>query len=396
MKKVLVFSLAYYPRFVGGAEVAIKEITDRINPEDIEFHLVTLRFDSNLPREEKIDNVYVHRIGWGKEGATVGTSYGVRWLIDKILFIPLAARKGILLNRVQHFDGVWAMMTYMALPVTLMRFFGVSLPYVLTLQDGDPFEHVFGRPRIKLILPLLRAGFRNATVIQTISNFLAQWPGKMGYIGPIVVVPNGTDTARFAAGTSKDIGKKEGEVFLCTASRLVSKNALDDVIRALPELPENISFAVFGTGPEEADLRSLAQRLGVTARVKFFGSIDNRDLPGYLHACDIFIRPSRSEGMGISFIEAFAAGLPVIATQEGGIADFLFDAKRNPGKPTTGWAVDRDNPAQIAAVVKEILGDPARTKAVVEEARRLAVAQYDWSRMARDMQEKVFAKVFKN
>ena len=66
-KKILILSLAYYPKHVGGAEVAIKEITDRIRPQDIEFHMVTLRFDSTLPKVEKIGNVLVHRIGFSKE-----------------------------------------------------------------------------------------------------------------------------------------------------------------------------------------------------------------------------------------------------------------------------------------------------------------------------------------
>ena len=64
VKKILIFSLAYYPRFVGGAEVAIKEITDRIDPKGVAFHMVTLRFDSNLPKTEKIGNVAIHRVGF--------------------------------------------------------------------------------------------------------------------------------------------------------------------------------------------------------------------------------------------------------------------------------------------------------------------------------------------
>ena len=47
MKKILIFSLNYYPRFVGGAEVAIKEITSRLPKDEYEFHLLTLRFDLN-------------------------------------------------------------------------------------------------------------------------------------------------------------------------------------------------------------------------------------------------------------------------------------------------------------------------------------------------------------
>ena len=65
MRKILVFSLAYYPRFVGGAEVAIKEIIDRISPTDITFHLITLWLDRNDSKEEQIGNVTVHRVGLG-------------------------------------------------------------------------------------------------------------------------------------------------------------------------------------------------------------------------------------------------------------------------------------------------------------------------------------------
>ena len=81
-KKILIFSLAYYPTFVGGAEVAIKEITDRIN--DIEFHMITLRFDSTKPKEELIGNVMVHRMGFGKKGTSAEETYNPVFYISKI------------------------------------------------------------------------------------------------------------------------------------------------------------------------------------------------------------------------------------------------------------------------------------------------------------------------
>ena len=95
----------------------------------------------------------------------------------------------------------------------------------------------------------------------------------------------------------------------------------------LPKLPENVHFIVLGVGPDEVMLKKLVKHERVESRVQFLGQIEHNEMPLYLKACDIFIRPSRSEGMGNSFIEAMAAGLPVIATQEGGIADFLFDEK---------------------------------------------------------------------
>lgn len=54
MKRTLIFSLAYYPKHVAGAEVAIKEITDRIDPDEIEFHMITNRFGSPLQIAEAV------------------------------------------------------------------------------------------------------------------------------------------------------------------------------------------------------------------------------------------------------------------------------------------------------------------------------------------------------
>ena len=187
------------------------------------------------------------------------------------------------------------------------------------------------------------------------------------------------------ATVKEKIGKKEGEVWLITTSRLVHKNAIDDVIRGLAYAPENVHFLVLGTGPDEMMLKSLADELGVSECVHFYGFVDHAEIPAFYTACDIFIRPSRSEGMGNSFVEAMAAKLPVIATQEGGIADFLFDAKRNPDKGTTGWAVDPDSPEQIGEAIKDIIAHPEKVEEVKKTAFDMVVAKYDWETVAKDM-----------
>ena len=375
VKKIVIFSLAYYPH-VGGAEVALKEITDRI--ADIEFHMVTLRFSPSEPSEERVRNIIVHRVGGG-------ASY-----LSKILFVPRAARAARALHQKYRFDAMWAMMSYMLFPLVLS---GLQLPYVLTLQEGDPFEFVFHRWFIRPFAPLLTRGFRHATAVQAISNYLLTWAGQMGFKGRGEVIPNGVDTMHFMREYAPaeivemraKIGKKEGEIFLVTTSRLVHKNAIDDVIRALVLLPEHIHFAVSGIGPDEPMLKNLSQKLGVANRVHFMGQIGHTEMPLVLKACDIFIRPSRSEGMGNSFVEAMAAGLPVIGTQEGGIADFLFDAKRNPDKKTTGWAVDKDSPEQIKDAVQDIIAHPEQVLKVKSNAQSLVIEKYDWDLIARDM-----------
>ncbi len=391
MKRILIFSLQYYP-LVGGAEVAIKEITDRLSPEEYEFHMVTLRYDASSSREEHIGNVHVHRVGRGMKDFSIGKSFSLGFYFSKVFFIPFAARKGLSLHRRLQFSGAWAMMCYMLFPLVLMRMVGVRIPYLLTLQEGDPFEHVFERPHIKLVAPLLLYGIRHAAVVQVISNFLGTWVRKCGYRGQVEVVPNGVDLSLFLQKFSEEekdvesraLGVPADTTLLGTTSRLVHKNAIDTVIRALPLAP-NTTFVIYGIGPEEAKLKALAEELQVSDRVFFKGQAAYKDLPRLLSACDIFIRPSRSEGMGNSFIEAMAAGLPVIATQEGGIADFLFDAVRNPDKEPTGWAVDVDAPDQIATAIKNITENPVATAAVTARARTMVQEGYGWDSIAEQM-----------
>jgi glycosyltransferase involved in cell wall biosynthesis len=401
MKRILIFSLAYYP-FVGGDGVAIKEITKRISPQDIEFHMVTLRFDSTIPQFETIGNVQVHRIGWGYKKPTSEAMRKLRYRFIKLWFQFAAAFYGIRLHRKEKFDAVWSMMAHSAgVPGALFKFFHPSVGFILTLQEGDPPEYV---ERVMRPLWLLFArAFTSADVVQAISTFLGVWARRRGFTGPLEVIPNGVDTSNFAKKYSpeelavlrRSVGKKEGDVFLITTSRLVHKNAVDDVIRALAALPSNIHFLILGIGSEEEALRALAKSLHVEDRVRFLGFVTHEEMPNYLCVSDIFVRPSRSEGMGNSFIEAMAAGLPIVATQEGGIADFLFDPKKNFGKEQTGWAVDKNSPEQIAQAVNDILSNKNKTAQVISSARALAEEQYDWARIASAMQERVFNRVFK-
>lgn len=365
MKRVLIFSLAYYPH-VGGAEVAVKEITDRIT--DIEFHMVTMRMDSS-PRESLEGRVRVHRIGLGNKSR-----------LNKFIFQFLAAYKASKLHKRYHYDAIWALMAHSAgVPAVLFEMrHKKEVPYLLNLQEGDPPTHI--ERTMRPLWSLFVAAFRRADVVQPISNFLADWARRMGYKGPIELIPNGVDVKHFSG-----IPIAHESTVLITLSRLVHKNAVDDVIRALALLPSPIRFQILGMGPDEGILKELARKKGVSERVEFLGYIDHKDIPRYLHAADIFVRPSRSEGMGNVFIEAMAAGLPVIATQEGGIADFLFDVKRNPDKETTGWAVDKDSPEQIADAVKDILAHPEQVATVTTTAKKLATENYDWNLIARRM-----------
>ena len=399
-KKILIFSLIYYPYHVGGAEVAIKEITDRIDTKDIEFDMVCLRFDKNLSEVEKIGNVTVHRIGFTKDAPTMADLRKFPLHLNKLWFQVSACIKAHKLNKKNNYDSVWAMMAHSTgVPAGLFKTFHPRVPYILTLQEGDPIDYI--KRKMLPLYPLFKRGFTKADIIQPISTFLEKWARDMGFKGVTQIVPNAVNTAHFSQEYSEEelnalkneLGKKENEKYIITTSRLVHKNAVDDVIVALTYLPENVKFLVLGIGPDEEKLKALSKEKRVENRVMFIGQVDHLVMPKYLKISDVFTRPSRSEGFGNSFIEAMAAGIPVVATPAGGIVDFLFDAQKTPDKESTGFLAEIDNPKDLAKQLERALTNEKLLAEILPRAQKMAREKYDWNLIARDMQTKVFEKV---
>jgi glycosyltransferase involved in cell wall biosynthesis len=323
--------------------------------------------------------------------------------LNKIIYQWTAFWEAKRLHKKYHFDAIWAMMAHSTgVPAGKFNKAFPEVKFVLTLQEGDPPEYI--EKKMRIFGSAFDEVFICADTVQVISTFLGQWAKRKGFKREPILVPNAVNTAHFAQEYSADdlrevrhgLGLLDTDVALVTTSRLVHKNAVDDIVRALALLPTHIKFIVFGTGPDEELLRKLIAELNLSDRVQLRGQISHAEMPKYLKACEIFIRPSRSEGMGNSFVEAMAAELPVVATQEGGIADFLFDKKHNPEVGTTGWAVDVDSPDQIKEAVLNILGNEERTRDVVARAKAMAIEKYDWNLIVARMKSEVFEPLFKD
>ncbi len=386
-RRILIFSFAYYPRFVGGAEVAIKEITDRISPETIEFDLICLRLDSRLPSFERIGNVNVHRIGFSqhKEFSTDSLPWYLH--INKYLYLFTGVRKALSLHRKRKYDAIWSLMaTYSSFAAVIFKILKPKIPFIFTLQDGDPIPYI--KRKALPLYPLFKMMFTRADHIQTISTYLAEWAKDMGAKCPVTVVPNAVDFDLFSTKESVEqqselkekLGKKEGDVFIITTSRLVVKNAINDVIDVLSYVPENVKFIILGQGYQEAQLKVQVAELELQDRVKFLGYVPHKEMPKYLHVSDIFIRPSLSEGFGNSFIEAMAAEVPVIATPVGGITDFLIEGE-------TGLFCDVHSPRSIAQKVEKLIRDKESKDYIVARAKKMVQEKYEWNIIVERMQD---------
>lgn len=376
VEKILILSTAYHP-FVGGAEIAIKEITDRV--QGYEFDLITAKLNKNLPTEERIGGIMVYRLGFGKP------------LLDKLTLPFWGAYKIWKLESSREYSSIWAMMVSFSsisgYIFNFVRFISRKkrIPIILTLQEGDSEDYL----RYKwagLIDLSWRLALSQTYFLTAISNFLLNRAIRRGFKGESALIPNGVNLKLFSEPISqvtkdelkKNLNKKDGDIFLVTTSRLTHKNAVDDIISALVSLPTNISLVVIGMGDEGVKLQKQVYDLGLRERVKFLGFVDYSEIPKYLSICDIFIRPSRSEGFGNSFIEAMAAKIPVIATPVGGIPDFIDDKE-------TGIFCSPDNPQSIVSAVKTLLGENQLRSRIVQKALERVTERYGWDQIAREM-----------
>lgn len=369
--RVLIFSTAYLP-MIGGAEIAVKEITDRLRAVD--FVLLTPRRRLEFPAHERIGNVDVYRVGSGGR-------------FDKILFAFRGARIAGSLGR---FDVVWAVMaSYGGFAALRYKKRHPDTRFLLTLQEGDSKAHIYRRAWI--VWPWFKQIFTKANRIQAISSYLAAWAKDMGARCPIDVVPNGVgDKFRVQSLPVRQAGSEsrvearqtlsrtynipiQAKVII-SVSRLVEKNGLFSLVEAMEHLPPSVHALIVGSGYLKNRLESLARSHAVHERVHFAGDIPNTALPAYLAASDVFCRPSVSEGLGIAFLEAMAAGVPVVAPNVGGISEFLKDGE-------TGLFCTHD-PKDIAGKIEKILNTPALAEALRANARDVVAARHSWDDIA--------------
>lgn len=378
--RILIFSTAYLP-LIGGAEIAFKEITDRI--EDYQFDLITARFFRKNPKKEKIGNITVYRIGFGTK-------------FDKYFLPILGYFKAKKLFKNNKHSLIWSInVSQASIAALFLKLKHSKLPFLLTIQEGSSLQKIFRRRF--LVWPLLKLIFKKADYIQAISKYLANFGKKMGARCPIEVVPNGVNMERFGKALTlsqeekerlrEKLGLKDKKIII-TVSRLVPKNAVGDLIKSLNYLDLEIKLLILGIGSLEKKLRLEVIRHKLQDRVLFLGLIPPAEVYRYLAVSDVFIRPSISEGFGNVFVEAMAAGVPVISTPVGGIVDFLRDGE-------TGLFCEPGNPKDIAEKIKLLLINKELYQRLIKNGLKMVKEEYNWDKITEKIEEIYFKIIIK-
>ncbi len=154
--------------------------------------------------------------------------------------------------------------------------------------------------------------------------------------------------------------------------RLSEQKSYDVLIRALLKLPD-ANVVLVGDGPERPALERLAEELGVRERLHITGWTDSaRAHLGYF---DVFALVSRYEAFPLSILEAMLAGVPVVATDVGSVAEAVRDGH-------TGLLVPSGSPAEVARAIRSLLDEPEHARALARNARADILERFTASRMA--------------
>jgi len=356
-----------YPPIGGGAGNATSHIARRLAKMGYEVAVVTSRF-GKLPYEENDEGVTVHRIPALRLKQDRSTAF------EQIIFIIAASIWT--LSLIPHFKP-HASIAFFGIPsgaVTWLIQKLYKIPYIVSLRGGDvpgfrPYDFDLYH---KLLSPFLRVIWKNASAIVANSNGLRELALKFDSRFEIPIIPNGVDL--------EDIQAAEREWSpprLLSVGRLVHQKGLDLAMHALAGLKDQEwTWEIVGDGPQIHMLKSLAEKLEIEEHIVFTGWQERLQLNERYKRSNLFLFPSRHEGMPNAVLEAMASGLPVIASRIAGNEELVINDE-------TGLLFPSENVEALRDALKKLLNDAPLRQQMGTASRHRVVEYYSWDNTAK-------------
>ncbi len=313
-----------------------------------------------------------------------------RWSAPVLLPTSRLARA---VRQLAHSSGAGIVLLDPALPLGLIGR-QLHVPYGVVLHGAE--VTVPGR------LPVTRQLLRSVLSGASLAVAAGGYPGAEATRAagprtpPMVVVPPGVDHERFhplapdeKLNVRRRLGLPAEGRLVVSVSRLVPRKGMDVLIEAVGALSADradLILAIGGAGRDRRRLELRARRSG--ARVVFLGRVPDSDLPMLNGSADVWAMCCRDrwfgleqEGFGIVFLEAAATGVAQLAGRSGGSDEAVVDGQ-------TGLVVDRpQDSAAVAAELARLLDDPELRQRLGNQARRRAVSEFDYDKLARRLHE---------
>lgn len=359
--KILILN-SEYPPIGGGAATATANLARYLADQGQDVKVVTVQFE-NLPATEQISGFEVLRIPAWRERAD-RSSAG-----EQISFM-LASLKYC----ITHFHQ-WkpdACLAFFGIPngITAMLLKWIyKIPYIVSLRGGDvpgfrPYDfkryHRLGAPIIKMV-------WRQSSGVVANSQGLRKLALNFFQRIPILTIPNGVDLEFY-----KPSARQWSPPHLLFIGRIVYQKGLDLLVEALSHVMHlDWDLTIVGDGSFKEFLLSKVDSLNLNERINFLGWHQKVELLPLLAKSNIFVNPSRHEGMPNAVLEAMACGLPIIASRIAGNEELITHREN-------GLIFEAENIAGLEAALKELLTNPELCAKMGRLSRRKVEEHFSW------------------
>ena len=249
---------------------------------------------------------------------------------------------------------------------------------------------------LRVYAPTLRRVLQHADrILPTSEAYARTSPWLKPHLDKCTPVPLGVDTTRFTPAAI--LGPRAAELraqflfnapvtpqatILLSVGRLRYYKGLDDLIRAMPDLPDTVAV-IAGSGPMGDKWRALARLLHVADRIAFVGDVSDADLPSYYQAADIYVLPAcaRAEAFGIAVAEAMACGLPVVCTEVGTATSWVNQHN------ITGLVVPSRKPDLLVEAIRQLQSNLLTRRLMGNAARQRVLDEFTLDRMVQRVME---------
>ena len=367
----------YPPRIVGGIARHCHGLARALATLGHEVHIFTLDFPGAPAFEETEEGVKIHRVA-----SELGHPNFLTWVL---LFNHFIEKRMADVSRKMEFD-VLHVHDWLTAPAGITFKHSTGKPMVLTMHSTEHGRSGIHNPDSSTIDGIEWWATYEARKIITTSGSMKsevcdhfRLPWKK-----VEIIPNAVDPAKYNASVDRGTvraryGVQQNERLVLSVARLVPQKGIEYLIQAVPNVawrhPET-KFVIVGEGWYRDHLQYLAGTTGQAWRINFTGFLPDHELVALTRSADVLVIPSVYEPFGIVALEGMAAGVPVVASQVGGLAEIIEHDK-------TGVLVYPRNPDSIAWGINHVLSNPDHAKWLAQNAREMVQKAYSWKATAK-------------
>jgi len=343
-----------------------------------EVYVVTLDFPG-APNFEEVDGVKVYRAP-----SEVGHPHFLTWtLLFNNSIEKRVADVGVDFDVLHVHDWLTA-------PAGIAAKHFLRKPLVTTIHSTE-----YGRSTLHSVDSMTIDGLEWWATYEANKVIVTTWSMRHEVCGhfkvpwdKVWIIPNAVDAAKFQVDVDKGAVRQRygvgwGEKLILYVGRLVAEKGVEYLIQAVPKISAKYpgaKFVIVGEGWLRGHLEWLANQTGQRWRINFTGFIPDSELVALMRSADVLVVPSVYEPFGIVALEGMAAGVPVVASQVGGLAEVVEHDR-------TGVYVYMRNPDSIAWGVDRVLSNSGHAEWLVRNGLEAVRKVYSWEAVAKKTTE---------